>query len=334
MKKLKIALLFSILIILLRTIYVLNNNVYKSHYNLNTKYIIGNVFSYNIDGSSLNIILQTKEKIKVSYYFKTEEEKNNTKYNLGDKLKISCEMKMPNKNTNFNLFNYRNYLRSKKIYFICNASKIEVLEKNTNIFYEIKNNVKKRIKKSKSNKYLSLFILGDKEYMNEEIINSYQKNGISHLFAISGMHITLLTSILLFILKKFKFKNIIISIFLIFYIFLTSFSPSVIRASSFFILYMIIKKFNFKIKSIYILLFIFLLLILYNPYYLYDLGFCFSFSTSFGLMFSNNIQSKNYVLSVLNTSIIAFLSSLPLVINNFFEVNLFSPIINIIFVLC
>ena len=42
----------------------------------------------------------------------------------------------------------------------------------------------------KEDEYLNTFILGDSSGIEENILNSYRDNGISHLFSVSGMHIT------------------------------------------------------------------------------------------------------------------------------------------------
>ena len=56
---------------------------------------------------------------------------------------------------------------------------------------------------------------------SKDIKDSYNKNGISHLFALSGMHVSLLTAIILFFLKRImndKTAYLICSLFLLFYI--------------------------------------------------------------------------------------------------------------------
>ena len=71
------------------------------------------------------------------------------------------------------------------------------------ILYRIKNTFIKRISNiKKTSNYLKTFILGDTNLIDTEVFKSYQINGISHLFSISGMHISLFSTILLFILNK------------------------------------------------------------------------------------------------------------------------------------
>ena len=335
MKKLKIILLFKIIFILavLLRIFVFNQVILK--YNLNDTQIIGIVNKINIDGNKLSLEIKAKENLLAVYYFKENE---NINYSLGDTLQLKCVLNMPKENTNFNLFNYKNYLLSKKINYLCNIQEIKLINKNNSLFYKIKNNIINHINKYNSKTYLKAFVLGDNSLIESNISDSYQNNGISHLFAISGMHITLISTVLVLILNKFfknKKRNIfIVILFLLFYSFLTNFSPSVLRATLLFIIINIKKIFNLKIKTIEILIFILGVLLIYNPFYIYNIGFIFSFIISIFLIIYGNISNNynNYFIKLLLTSSISFFASIPILINNFFSINLLTPFINIIFV--
>ena len=63
------------------------------------------------------------------------------------------------------------------------------------------------------------------------------------------------------------------------------------------------------------------ILVIFKPLILLDLGFIYSFLTTFGLMYGSSILNKH---KIIGTSIIAFLASLPVTINNFYEFNIFS----------
>ena len=311
------------------TIYKLDHHP-TSVYNSNTKQITGIITKCQKNDTSYKITIKAKEKIIVNYY-------NDFNCTLGQTVSISGELKEPMPNTIFNLFNYQNYLLSDKINYTMTAKTIKVIKEPSKI-YQIKNNLINYINTYKSKDYLNTFILGNNKDIDEEIINSYQINGISHLLAISGMHITLLSSIILFILnhlsKHKKFNYLIVIFILFFYAFLTNFTPSVIRATALFITFTIKKTFNLKIKTIFLLILIVTIYLFYNPYIIYNIGFLFSFIISFYLILFKELikKFKNYFSKTFIVSFIAFLSSLPITINNFFEVNLLSPFINIFFV--
>lgn len=324
---------FIILILLITYILIsINTSLFKSKYNSDTKELTGIIISKKVNEDKIELVIKAKEKVLVNYY-----SKEIVNYNLGDKVKVSGELSIPSNNTNFNLFNYRKYLLSKKIYWILKCDSIKLISKNTNVLYKIKDAMHSYINKYKSKKYIDMFVFGNND-LDDEINKSYQINGISHLFSISGMNITLFASVLLFILKKVtknqKLIYIIISIFLLFYTFITSYSPPVLRGVYLFILIYLNSYLKIKLSTFKLLFIAFALMLFYNPFYIYNVGFLFSFIISFYLIYFSSLitKSKNYFTKLLMTSIISFLASIPIVINNYFELNLLSPIINLFFV--
>ena len=291
--------------------------------------VIGKITNIKEKEEYTEIDLQANQKILVTY-------KGKNTYKLGDIIKIEGKVEEPNNNTFPNLFNYKKYLKSKKINYIIKANNIKLIKENKDIKYNIKNKIIKHIEKYKTSSYLKTFLLGDNNEIEDNIKTTYQSNGISHLFAVSGMHLSLFASILLFILKKLNeyIKYIIIIIFFIFFAFLTNYSPSILRALILYILLTLNKTLKLNIKTIYLLIIDLIILILYNPFYIYNTGFIFSFTISASLILSSNIINnyKNYVSKLFITSLISFITSIPILINNFHEINIVTPIINLIFV--
>ena len=324
MTKLKTISKYSILILLFLSLYSLlytNIFTFKSRYKGNEKEL--KVYIREIKNNYY--IVKGKEKL-VLYY------RGNKKLKYNDYILVKGYFSKPRNNTSFNTYNYKEYLEGRKIYYVFNAYNIKIIKKNRNIFYELKNRINNRINKFKSKKYLKLFILGDKGYINKEEKDVYRNLGIIHLFSISGTYISI---IILFLNKilRFKSKNIIICIILLLYILLTGFQISIIRSSICYILFLLKKKYKLEIenKDIVILLASFLLLI--NPYYLYDIGFLLSFIISYSLIkFSYLFIDKKYVVKSIIISSICFFTSLPIVINSYYSINLLGIIYNLIFV--
>ncbi len=324
-----------LIIVLIISLFRINYK-YTSIYNSKMKAIDGTITSIDIDSSKLNIRIHNKEDIIGIFYFKGDEDKNfiEKNLNLGDKILLQGEFFRVSKTKTKELFDYRKYLERKGIYYQIKIDKIYILSKNNNIFYYIKDKIIKRC----SNPYLKTFILGDSSKIDDNIKENYKNIGISHLFAISGMHITLLSSILLAILKKFKvseeYRYLLVGIFLILYLFLTGISPSVLRAVLFFIFFSINRLYYFYIKSTNIFIFILSISLLINPFFIFEVSFLYSFIISYALIvlqrFINN--NSNYFIKLFKTSLISFIVSLPITMYNFNSINLLSIVYNLFYV--
>lgn len=312
---------------------------YKSKYEANETEFILNILEYKIDGNKLSLTLKGKEKIKGIYYIKTEEEKEWLEKNLEleGTLKIKGTLKVPNNNTVPNLFNYKKYLYFNKIYYLLEINELKIDKKTDNILYKIKNYAYLRASKIKYNKYIYAYILGTTDNLEENIIDSYRTNGISHLFALSGLHVGIFSFILMKILSKLKIKKVynylFIFIILLMFAFITGFSPSILRSILLFFLLGINKIYNLNIRTINILYLTFSIIVLVNPFIIFQIGFILSFITTFFLILTSYlIENKNYLQSLLIVSAISFISSLGVSIYFFGSINPMGIILNLIFV--
>jgi len=311
---------------------------YESKYSLDDDSFTGIITDYNIDGNKLTMDIKGLEVVKTTYYIKNVKEKEFLINNilLGSRVELKGTFSSPLSNTIFNTFNYNNYLYNRKIYQLFNVSSYK-LDNKISLSYKIKNYILKRINSMDDiTDYLKTFVLGDKRELDVETYSKFQSNGVSHLFAISGMHIGLFSSLLLFLLRKLKLNEkssfFIVFLFLLFYSFLTNYPSSIMRALIFMLFLNLNKIYRLELSNLKCLLLTVILLILFSPLIVYDLGFQYSCITVLGLiLFSSNIKGS-YIKILFMTSLIAFIFSLPITIYNFYEFNLLSPIINLLFV--
>ena len=334
MKKLKNILqcnyIFYILLVLslIYSFIFINFIILKSEYKDSDKNLYGTVIDYKKSKDKTTIWVKEKEKVLVNYY-------SDINVSYGDYIYVYGVFKKPKENGNFNLFNYKRYLLSNKINYVVTASKITIIKKNDNVFYTFKNNLLKRIESAnKSKGYILAFLYADKSLIEKDVYTKYQKIGVSHLFAVSGMHVSLISIVLLKLLNKIKERKryIIVSIFLSIYLFLTNFTISMVRATFQFILFFINRSFKLNIDNSNLVLFLFSILVIINPYNIYNIGFLFSFIISFTLIICSKLIKGKFIIKSLKTSLISFFSSMPVLINNFFEVNFLGIILNIIYI--
>ena len=334
MKKLKNILqcnyIFYVLLVLslISSFIFINFIIIKSEYKDSDKNLYGTVMDYKKSKDKTTIWVKGKEKVLVNYY-------SDINVSYGDYIYVYGVFKKPKENGNFNLFNYKRYLLSNKINYVVTASKIIVIKKNDNVFYTLKNNLLRKIENAnKSKGYILAFLYADKSLIEKDVYTKYQKIGVSHLFAVSGMHVSLISIVLLKLLNKIKERKryIIVSIFLSIYLFLTNFTISMVRATFQFILFFINKSFKLNIDNSNLVLLLFSILVIINPYNIYNIGFLFSFIISFTLIRCSKLIKGKFIIKSLKTSLISFFSSMPVLINNFFEVNFLGIILNIIYI--
>lgn len=332
--------LIAIFITFISLIYC-NSNLKESKHNVNEKNIKGYITNIKIDGNKITLNLKTKEKIIITYYAKskTSLEYIRVNYKLGDYITLTGEMTKIKDNRVFNLFNYRKYLYRNDIFFIFEATSMKKIKNNTRIAYEFKQTILDRISNLKySGKSVKAFAIGDPYLIDSEIMKTYQSNGISHLLALSGANVALLALVLIYILKTINLSEIktylIVIVILFIYVFIANYTASIVRAFLFFSLLAINKIMYFHIKAMNILLLTYSILLIVNPYYLYDLGFHFSFIISFYLLlFQKYIEaSNNKIVALYRVSLISFLVSLPITIYTFYQVNMLAVIYNLFFV--
>lgn len=326
--------IFKILTILSLIITIIYTKYYpfKSVFNNNDTEFIGIVEDYIIKDNQIKISLKSKERIIVTYKY-TGKVFNNLSY--GDKIKVTGVLKEPSTNNIFNNFNYKKYLYNKKIYYIIEASKIDKIQNNNNHIYTIKNLLYTRINSLKSSSYIKALLFGDNK-LDKEIKTSYQINGISHLFSVSGFHINFITSIIYFYLDRVtynkKIKYITVDIFLVLYLLLCN-TTSLLRCTVMNILLSINHLLKLNIKKIDIVLLTLILCIIINPFIIYDIGFIYSYTISFFLiLYKNKYKTNNKLLKIIYISLISFLVTLPINIYTSYEINFLSIILNIIIV--
>ena len=317
---------YIILVILVLCLTFIRNSFYnESKFNGSETSFVGIVDEIKKSDDYYKITIKSKEKIIGSYYSKEP-----LNISLGDKITFKGTLSKPKNNTIPNTFNYRKYLYNHHVYYLVKIDNIKVISKTRSVKYKVKNYIVKRSEKFKHSDYFKAFLIGDKSEMDDYSI--FQKNGVSHLFAISGMHLSLLSGIVLFVFKKSRFKEILACIFLILFSMITNYSASIYRSLLLFIYIVLNKKLDLRISTVNVLLLVVCTLLIFNPLIIYDMGFLYSVSVSLGLILFNKYMKKNYFVNMFLTSFIAFLFSLPITLYYNYEINLMQIINNVIIV--
>lgn len=184
-------------------------------------------------------------------------------------------------------------------------------------------------------------LFGQKYGLADSIKNMFSYSGISHILAVSGLHIGVLVSIIWFALRKLKIndyiKLVIFATILVFYSYLCSFSPSVCRASimAFVLAICRVNRLEYDITNS--LGFAGFVILLFNPMNLFSVSFQLSFMCIFAIITVaplirnclNKIKCPKVLSQALAISIAVNIVILPVCMNIFSEVSLLGIIANI-----
>lgn len=204
----------------------------------------------------------------------------------------------------------------------------------------------KKILPSRETGILAAMLLGDKTEIDEEIRELYQGNSISHILAISGLHISLIGGIIYTILKKMKIghkKSIVASmLILLFYGMMTGFAVSTARAIIMiyiFFLSLLLKRSYDIVNATAIST---LVLLLINHRLIYQSSFQLSFLAVVGIFFispsleyifnqeNNKKNLKNLIIKSIICSISINIATFPIILYNYYEISLLGILLNII----
>lgn len=195
---------------------------------------------YN-DLYKVKIVNSKYEKRNGTYMYIRVNKKNNIKY--GNLIHITGNYVEPDVDRNEKGFNYKNYLKTLKIfgtidiknYYVVKEESINKLLLYSNkLKQRLKNNVETVITKDENSSLLIGMLIGDIENLSEEIEEDFLNSNLYHILSVSGgqvSNIIIGITIMYKVLKIHKRIMDVICIIILFeFMFITGLTPSIIRA--------------------------------------------------------------------------------------------------------
>lgn len=351
-----ITIFVSYLLILFGKIYVFNFK-FKEDKNY-TKYEVDIIQKSKISDDKITYLVKCmNNKFLLNIYIdeKLPNEQKNMYENMtyGDKVEIMGKISYPQKLNNPYEFDYKKYLNSNNIVANITGYKINKINhtKGNFVYYyilkfrdSIYSNINKYAKENEMELFKAL-MYSDKLELGEDEKNLFEENGLVHMIAVSGMHISYLMCIVKYFTSNLKnWKKILLDIIiLIIYISMSMFSISAIRAVLMYIISAILSIFGKNRKYVPIFL-TFIIMNIFNPYIIFNASFLLSFFASFGIIcLSSQINSffnvylklekmiiLKYIFNMLSISLSSSIFILPFQIIFFGNFNLKLFISNIV----
>ncbi|WKB36888.1 ComEC/Rec2 family competence protein [Terrilactibacillus sp. S3-3] len=265
---------------------------------------------------------------------------------VGMTCRLSGQLSLPNRVTNFHGFDNRDYLLHRHIHWIlqlksppnCQDGDLSFMNRLKRIRADQMERINRLFSQSAGGMITAL-IFGDESGLSPDLISSYQTLGIIHLLAVSGMHVvlifgTLYISLRLGIVKEYLILSLVFCLPL--YVVLSGSAPSIVRAgltASLVLLAALFKK--RRLPSTDALGLACCVMILYDPQVLFDLGFQLSFAVTFIILVSGPIITGRYasrITRVVLLSAVSQLASFPIIVVNFYQFSLLSFFLNLLFI--
>lgn len=267
-------------------------------------------------------------------------------YTHGQKLKVKGKLQKP---PSFEDFNYQGYLAKQGIHGLMYYPYISSLKKgHSSVMIQLKNGLSSTIKKNFSPPHSSLLqaiTLGQKQALSSSFKQKLNQVGLSHITAISGMHIVIITELiaglLLFIGLHRKYLFYVIVLILVLYLWLVGFRASIVRATIMGLIVFWGQKIGRPSASLTSLVIAGFLMLMFNPFLLrLDVGFQLSFMAVGGIILLKPIlekgisflSSRHFIENLILITLAAQIAILPLVVYHFGQMSLVGVVSNILIV--
>lgn len=308
-------------------------------------YIFNKTYNENIEG-----VLKVEKIIKyeTSYqvYFKYKNVKIlsyvDESLEIGSSYYIKGKLSKASTPHYKNGFNYYDYLKNKNIIGILEIDNYKFIKKGISIYYlnHIINEYLDNTLQTSSKGIVKALTIGEKKDLDDNLSTSISEIGISHLFVISGLHVNMIASFLLFILKKIKIKENIISIITIIILFIyymiCGYLISILRVILSYIIKSLNKKYLLEFSNVDIISLNIILVLLINPFLIFQYSFSLSYIISTSIIICNKIINSKGKLknlkSSLKISILSILVTIPVIVKINPTINILSIIYNIFYI--
>ncbi|CAM1339373.1 ComEC/Rec2 family competence protein [Tenacibaculum aestuarii] len=222
---------------------------------------------------------------------------------VGNRIFIKASFKELIPPLNPHQFDYKQYLAKQYIYhqvFLdkkqfkqLNDASFSLINLSASIREKVQTSLKQYHFSNDEFAVINALLLGQRQEISKELLESYTNAGAVHILAISGLHIGILLLLLSYLFKPFEriphgiiIKTVFIVLLLWSFAFIAGLSASVVRAVTMFTFVAIGQSFKRKKIIEYSLISSMFFLLLIKPMFLFDVGFQLSYLAVFGIVWA------------------------------------------------
>ena len=271
---------------------------------------------------------------------------NHKQFEIGDIVSVTGKLREIKSNGNPRLFNYKRFNLKKKIFSNIYSDDVKKIGENKNLkrdFHKFAENVFDTFLSTDNSNIMKRIFLANN--YDADFENNIREIGLSHILAVSGLHIgiiyLILSKILVILPIKRLFREIIILFFIFLYAYLIGNPASVLRAEIFLFISIfssLYGKVKDRLNDLFLTIFVILLI---NPYMIFDVGLYLSAFSVLGIIKILPYFSKKrdgFILKSLKLTFSVMLIILPIILYTFGKFSIITFFSNLIltpiFVIC
>lgn len=264
-----------------------------------------------------------------------------TELQIGNEILVSGTCSYPQKPSNPGEFDAYSYYYGKDIWLMLNYAKIlendgqiSPLHQGAYVIRQYAQRILEQLMPAEEEGILQAILTGDRGNLDQEVRSTFQENGIIHILAISGLHISMIGMALYHFLRKraisFVSASVVSMGILWAYGFLTGFPHSAVRAILMFCIYLGAqisgRTYDLATSTVAALF----LMLLQEPGRIRESGFILSFAAVMGTLFAGQWKSKLLKNTALGNSLAIWICTLPITAYFYYQVPVYGILLNLL----
>ena len=245
---------------------------------------------------------------------------------VGDKVRVDGELTSPEPGESG--FDYGRYLSTKGISAVMYADNVQRVDDDLGWIGRIHRRTDVALGYGLRPREASIvrgMVLGDRSRMPEELEEDFRRSGVTHILAISGQHVAILTALVYFVLRGFAvpliFRNPATLTLVWLYILVAGAPPSAVRAGFVASLVLAAPLFGRQLSPIHFMTTMLAVVLAYNPNLIYSTGFQLSVAAVFGILLL-----RKPLLALLKATLFRSFKKPPEIISNLISISLAAQI--------